>query len=142
MIFLHWHKACNLSSSFKSVEIDGVHWLPPKRPDITRPVQTITVESRAPMACRIERRVIDQDLLILCISGRIAERDVDTLRSLLEQEERVVAIDLKDVLIVGSDAIKFLALCEANGIELRNCPPYIREWLTRVAADKRMFGER
>lgn len=94
------------------------------------------------MACRIERRLIDPDLAILSISGRIAERDVDTLRSLLEQEKRVVAIDLKDVLIVGCEAIKFLALSEAHGIELRNCPPYIREWITKEAADKRTFGER
>ena len=94
------------------------------------------------MACRIERRVIDQDLLILRISGRIAELDVDTLRSLLVQEDRVVAIDLKDVAIVGCEAIKFLALHEAHGVELRNCPPYIREWITREAADKRTFGER
>jgi hypothetical protein len=94
------------------------------------------------MACRIDRRVIDQDLLILSISGRIAERDVDTLRSLLEREQGVVAIDLKDVLIVGCEAIKFLALREAHGIELRNCPPYIREWITREAADERAFGKR
>lgn len=94
------------------------------------------------MAFRIDRRLIDQDLLILSISGRIAERDVDTLRSLLEQEERVVAIDLKDVLIVGGEAIKFLALRESHGVELRNCPPYIREWITRETADKKTFGER
>jgi hypothetical protein len=93
------------------------------------------------MACRIERRVTDQDLLILSISGRIAEWDVDTLRSLLQQEERVVAIDLKDVLIVGCEAITFLALREAHGIELRNCPPYIREWVSREAADKGIVGK-
>lgn len=74
---------------------------------------------------------------MLSISGRIAERDVETLQSLLEQERRVVAIDLKDVLIVGSEAIKFLALTESHGVELRNCPPYIREWIARQMADKR-----
>ena len=77
----------------------------------------------------------------MSICGRIAERDVDTLRSLTEHEDRVVAIDLKDVLIVGSEAIKFLALREAHGVELRNCPPYIREWITKEAADNRTFGE-
>ena len=94
------------------------------------------------MACRIERRVIGQDLLMLSISGRIAERDVDTLRSLLEQEGRVVAIDLKDVLIVGCEAIKFLALRESHGVELRNCSPYIREWITRETAVNRTSEER
>jgi len=33
--------------------------------------------------------------------------------------------------IVDRDAVEFLALNEANGIALRNCPAYIREWITR-----------
>jgi len=27
--------------------------------------------------------------------------------------------------------VRFLALCESNGIELRNCPLYMREWIFR-----------
>ena len=57
------------------------------------------------------------------------------LRALLEEEEGVVIIDLKDVLIVDREAIKLLAVCESNGVELRNCPNYIREWVTRELAD-------
>jgi hypothetical protein len=88
------------------------------------------------MACRIERRVIGQDLLVLCISGGITERNVDTLRSLLQEEKAVVAIDLKDVLIASREAIELLAAHESGGIELRNCPPYIREWVTREKAER------
>lgn len=69
------------------------------------------------------------------ISGRITEECVDTLRALLEQEKSVVAIDLNDVLIVDREAIKLLAVSESNGVELRNCPAYIREWVTRERAD-------
>ena len=29
------------------------------------------------------------------------------------------------------DAVTFLARTERNGIELRHCPAYIREWVTR-----------
>jgi hypothetical protein len=85
------------------------------------------------MTCRIDRVVIGPGLLILHISGQITGKDVDLLRSLLEQERSVVAIDLKDVL-VDREAIKLLAICESNGVELRNCPPYIREWVTRERA--------
>jgi hypothetical protein len=46
----------------------------------------------------------------------------------------VVAIDLKDVLLVDREAINLLAMCESNGVELRNCPAYIREWVTRERA--------
>ena len=58
------------------------------------------------------------------------------LRGALEQESGGLAIDLKNVLVVDGEAVKLLALSEASGIELRNCPPYIREWVTRERADK------
>jgi hypothetical protein len=87
------------------------------------------------MSCRIDRLVIGEDLVILCIAGRITGHDVDMLRALLEQERSTVAIDLKDVLLVDREAIELLAVRESNGAELRNCPAYIREWVTRERAD-------
>ena len=86
---------------------------------------------RLRMSCRIDRVVIREDLDVLCISGRITEDDVDMLRGVLEQESGGFAIDLKNVLLVDREAVRLLALREANGTELRNCPPYIREWVTR-----------
>jgi hypothetical protein len=83
------------------------------------------------MSCRIDRVVIGKNLVALRISGRIAGQDVDLLRTLLEQETSAVAIDLKDVLLVDREAVKLLALRESDGAELRNCPAYIREWVTR-----------
>jgi hypothetical protein len=92
------------------------------------------LERNPTMTCRIDRVVIGPCLLILHISGQITGKDVDLLRSLLEQERSVVAIDLKDVLLVDREAVKLLALRELNGTELRNCPAYIREWVTRERA--------
>jgi hypothetical protein len=94
------------------------------------------------MTCRIDRRVVGQGRAMLCISGRITEEDVDTLRALLEQEKGGVIIDLKDVLIVDREAIKLLAVGESNGVELRNCPAYIREWVTRETADRNTSEKR
>jgi hypothetical protein len=56
------------------------------------------------------------------------------LRSVLEKESSSFAIDLKNVLLVDREAVKLLALHEANGTELRNCPPYVREWVARERA--------
>ena len=81
------------------------------------------------MTCRIDQRSIDQGV-VLRISGRIAGQDLEVLRTALE-ESRVVAIELAEVELVDRDAVEFLVLNEANGIALRNCPPYIREWITR-----------
>jgi hypothetical protein len=40
-----------------------------------------------------------------------------------------MVLDLKNLTLVGQDAIAFLDRCEANGITLKNCPAYIREWI-------------
>ena len=82
------------------------------------------------MTYRIDRVVMAEDYVILRISGRITGEDLNALRASLEQERRAV-IDLKDILLVDRDVVKLLALCESNGNELRNCPLYIREWITR-----------
>ena len=83
------------------------------------------------MSCRIDRVVSAENLVVLFISGRITGEDVDMLWGVLARESGGFAIDLKNVLLVDREAVKFLALSEANGTELRNCPPYIREWVTR-----------
>ena len=82
------------------------------------------------MTYRIDRVVMAEDYVILRISGRITGEDLNVLRVSLEQERRA-AIDLKDILLVDREVVKLLALCESNGNELRNCPLYIREWITR-----------
>jgi anti-anti-sigma regulatory factor len=81
------------------------------------------------MTCRIDRLSIEQGV-VLRISGRITGEDLDVLRTALEKSH-VVAIDLTEVDLVDRDAVAFLTLNEGNGIELRHCPAYIREWVTR-----------
>jgi hypothetical protein len=35
------------------------------------------------------------------------------------------------VRLVDREAVRFLASCEARGIRLTSCPPYIREWIEK-----------
>jgi hypothetical protein len=88
------------------------------------------------MTCRIDRTATEGGL-VLRISGRIAADDLEVVRSAL-REGSVVAIELAEIELVDRDAVKLLALNEAKGIELRHCPAYIREWVTR----ERASGER
>jgi hypothetical protein len=87
------------------------------------------------MSCRIERVVGGDDFVVLCISGKFTGEHVDTLRNSLRQEVGTLAIDLKNVSLVDREAVQFLALTEYNGTELRNCPAYVREWVTRDRAE-------
>jgi hypothetical protein len=83
------------------------------------------------MSCRVDRVVNSESLVVLFVSGCVTGEHVDMLRGVLERESVGFAIDLKNVLLVDREAVKLLALREANGTELRNCPPYIREWVKR-----------
>jgi hypothetical protein len=56
---------------------------------------------------------------------------MDTLRELLGREKGGIVIDLEEVTVIDREAVVFLAVSENNGIELRNCPAYIREWVDR-----------
>jgi hypothetical protein len=85
------------------------------------------------MSFRIDRFATEDDRVIVRISGRVGARNLDLLQSVLE-EGRIVAIDLDDVLLIDGDAVKLLVVAQANGIELRNCTAYIREWIARETA--------
>jgi anti-anti-sigma regulatory factor len=71
--------------------------------------------------------------VVLTLSGRLGADNVDELSALLaaEPEGRAVVLDLKDIVLVDRDTVRFLRAHEGNGITLRNCPPYIREWIAR-----------
>jgi hypothetical protein len=92
------------------------------------------------MSCRIDRVVSEDNQVALLVSGGITGEHVDMLRSELEQESEGLAVDLRNVLLVDREAVKLLAVNEANGTELRNCPPYIREWVTRERAEAQKGG--
>jgi hypothetical protein len=81
------------------------------------------------MTCRIDRLSIERGVA-LRISGRLTADHLEVVRVELE-DGRVVALDLTEVELVDRDAVKLLVLTEASGIELRHCPTYIREWITR-----------
>lgn len=83
---------------------------------------------REPMTCRIDRLSTEQGLVIY-LSGRLAAEDLEVVRIVLE-ERRAVAIELAEVDLVSREAVKLLGQAEAEGIELRSCPAYIREWIT------------
>ena len=86
------------------------------------------------MTCRIERVRTPEGVVVLRMSGRIDCTDVATLRELMETEKTrkgELAIDLTEVTLVSREAVDALAVAEANGIELRNCPSYVREWVSR-----------
>lgn len=86
------------------------------------------------MTLRIEKAT-QGELLVFTLTGRIQEEQMAELRTVFHfasREQRIV-LDLKEVKLVDLSAVRFLAQREAEGMRLMNCPPYIREWITREA---------
>jgi anti-anti-sigma regulatory factor len=79
------------------------------------------------------QRTEDCGQIVLLVSGRIAGDNLIELRKVFtaETKNRNFILDMSEVRLVDQDSIEFLSRCEANGAELRNCPPYIREWIER-----------
>ena len=69
--------------------------------------------------------------MVLRLCGRIGREDIDTLREAMGREKGPVAIDLTEIMLVDREVVRLFATSELNGIELRNCPAYIREWVTK-----------
>jgi hypothetical protein len=78
-------------------------------------------------------RTGEGELIVLSVSGRIGQKHLAELREVLTAEggSRNLILDMKELRLVDQDAIAFLSCCETGGAELRNCPPYIREWIER-----------
>jgi anti-anti-sigma regulatory factor len=69
--------------------------------------------------------------VVFKLSGRMDAEKVGELEKLFSAEGsgcRIV-LDLGDLTLVDRDVVSFLRRCEADGIELKNCPAYIREWI-------------
>lgn len=77
--------------------------------------------------------------VVFTLIGRIESEDVKELRKLLALEKpgRYLVLDLTDVTLVNQDAVRFLARCEADGIKLEKCPPYIRQWIEQGKGRRR-----
>jgi anti-anti-sigma regulatory factor len=69
--------------------------------------------------------------VVFKLSGRMDAENVGELEALLsaESSDNNIVLNLKDLTLVDQDVVSFLRRCEMEGVQLRSCPPYIREWI-------------
>ena len=81
------------------------------------------------------QRSANREFVVFALSGRIKAARLAELQKLLESEavDHSLVLDLKEVKLVDRDVVSYLASCEAKGVELTNCPAYIREWIQKEA---------
>jgi anti-anti-sigma regulatory factor len=69
--------------------------------------------------------------VVLALIGRMSDENLPALKSVIASERNTyrIVLDLKDVILVDREVIHFLGQCETGEIKLKNCPPYIRDWI-------------
>ena len=84
------------------------------------------------MTLRIDKSV-QQGSAVFRLIGRLEAQHIEQLEILLDlrKQARSIVLDLRELRLADREAVKFLARCESEGVQLENCPAYIREWVKR-----------
>jgi hypothetical protein len=73
---------------------------------------------------------------VLKLIGQIHSSDLEQLEGQTESLGTGMAFDLDELTLVDAGVVRYLGECEERGVELLNCPPYIREWIKREKGRK------
>ena len=71
----------------------------------------------------------------LRLSGRIQSDHIACIRSAMNDGCTRKILDLSEVTLVDITVVRFLIRCEDEGIELVQCPPWVREWMRRERSE-------
>ena len=73
----------------------------------------------------------DGETALLRLSGQIDEEHLAQLDAEIRRHRPRLVFDLTEATLLDRAVVQFLAAREAEGIELLNCPRYIRKWITK-----------
>lgn len=70
------------------------------------------------------------------LCGRIQSDQIPSIVSEMDCDCPNKILDLSEVTLVDLGVVRFLIACEDEGVELVECPAYVREWMTRERAEE------
>jgi hypothetical protein len=82
------------------------------------------------MTFKIERHA-DEHHTTLRLIGHLQAEYLEELQAQIAGNGPRIVLDLDEVTLVDVEVVRFLGVCEAEGIALLHCSPYIREWIAR-----------
>ena len=80
------------------------------------------------MTLKIERYSDGYSTTIRLI-GRMRVEHLPELERQIRESKSKIVLDLEELNLVDVEAVRFLGSCEAAGVTLLNCSPYIRDWI-------------
>ena len=66
---------------------------------------------------------------ILKVIGRLQSENLPELAAQIAAPGAGVILDMDEVTLVDVEAVRFLGMCETQGVALLNCSAYIRNWI-------------
>jgi hypothetical protein len=63
------------------------------------------------------------------LTGELRFGHLDQVKTEIERGESPVVLDLGELDLIDLEGVRFLNACEAKGISILHCSPYIREWM-------------
>ena len=83
-----------------------------------------------PMTLKIES-AFDGKAVTVRLSGRIEEDHLAEIQAEVKRYCPRLAFNLGEATLVDREVVRFLAEQELEGVELLECPRYVREWIAR-----------
>jgi hypothetical protein len=65
------------------------------------------------------------------LSGELRSEDLDQVKAEIDCCGTSVILDIEEVDLVDVESVRFLNACEANGVPVEHCSPYIKAWMFR-----------
>ena len=80
------------------------------------------------MTLKIER-ICGKRRTRIRLSGELRSEHLDLVTAEIEGGGPRITLDLEEMDLVDVESVRFLNACEAEGISVLRCSPYIREWM-------------
>jgi hypothetical protein len=91
------------------------------------------------MTLKIES-AFDGKAVTVRLSGRIEEDHIAEIQAEIRRYHPRLAFDLGEATLVDREVVCFLAAQELDGVELIDCPRYIREWIAGERSQQCSFN--
>ena len=82
------------------------------------------------MTLKIERYLNGRSTTIRLI-GRMRAEHLEELKTQISKSGSRISLDLEEVHLVDVEVVRFLGICESQGVTLLNCSPYISDWVAK-----------
>src|SRR5579859_2712189 len=75
------------------------------------------------------KRICESAGTRLCLAGELRCSHLVDVRAEIKEVGREATLDMAEVDVVDIEGVRLLNECQAQGIQVVNCSPYIREWM-------------